>query len=83
MDVFVHIAEIYFFILHKCLPLNFLIHIPVHPPAFILFFHCRALPFVLFSLSGVSFFLLLTTYPLGILTVPLFSRIRFFPRFPV
>lgn len=36
-----------------------------------------------FSLSGVSFFLLLTTYPLGILTVPLFSRIRFFPLFPV
>ena len=83
MIVFVHIAEIYFFILHKYPPLDFLIHISVHPHSFILFFHCSPLPFALFSLFGVLFFLLLITYPLGILTVPLFSQIRFFPRFPV
>lgn len=47
-------------------------------------FSLQSTPFCpFFSLSGVPFFLLLTTYPLGILTVPLFSRIRFFPRFPV
>lgn len=33
MDVFVYIVEIYFFILHKYLPWNFLIHISVHPPS--------------------------------------------------
>ena len=83
MAVFVHIAEIYFFILHKYLPCDFLIHISVHPHSFILFFHYRKLLFALFSLFGVLFFLLLTTYPLGILTVPLFPQIRFFPHFPV
>ena len=36
-----------------------------------------------FLFPEFPFFLLLTAYPLGILTVPLFSRIRFFPRFPV
>lgn len=45
MDVFVHIAEIYFSILHKYFPFCFSIHTVDLPPSVIHFFHCHALFF--------------------------------------
>lgn len=74
MDVFVHIAEI-FFILHKCLPWNFLIHIPVQPPSFILLFHCRVLSFVLFLFPEFPF-----SFSLQLIRSA-FWRFLFFPGF--